>query len=239
MNSRQIFRVASLAVIIVALAAAGVWFMRPDENENPLVAGAGDAVTVLEFSALSGFDTLPSGWNHRKFWFTPAMQLSLKTHVGVEAVRCKTDGGGSILGRNTDIELEAFPLLSWAWFIEQPITSEVDESTEAGDDHPARLLIRFDDSAGKRHYVEIIWSNRKFKPGDYKYIDDFPHYVANGLDENIGRWHHQQVDLLEIYRATSGMKDNPRVRMIAIFCDSDNTGGQSSAYFSDVKMLRR
>ena len=239
MNTKLIFRAILVVGVVVAVAGAASWFMRPDGNENPLKAGSGDSVTVLEFSALNGFETLPKGWAHRTFWFTSPMQLAQKTHEGVVALNCKTDNGGSILGRNTDIDLAAFPLLSWDWFIEQPITSEVDERTKAGDDHPARLLIRFEDTKGAPHFVEIIWSNRMFVPGDYKYIEDFPHYVANGLEANIGRWHHQQVDLLDIYRTTSGLKDNPKVRSVAIFCDSDNTGGQSSAYFSDVVLARR
>ncbi len=58
--------------------------------------------------------------------------------------------------------------------------------------------------------------------------------MANGLDENVGRWHHQKVDLLKIYRTITKRDDNPRLKTVAIFCDSDNTGGHSVAYFSDV-----
>jgi len=33
--------------------------------------------------------------------------------------------------------------------------------------------------------MEIIWGN-KLKAGDYKYVDRFPHYVADGGDDKIG-----------------------------------------------------
>lgn len=33
--------------------------------------------------------------------------------------------------------------------------------------------------------MEIIWGN-KLKAGDYKYIDKFPHYVADGGNDNVG-----------------------------------------------------
>jgi len=42
--------------------------------------------------------------------------------------------------------------------------------------------------------MEIIWGN-KLKAGDYKYVDRFPHYVADGGDDKIGQWLREEVDL--------------------------------------------
>jgi len=235
----SISRLPVIAIALIAVAAAGWYLTRPDPDTAPVTAGTGTTITVLDFSNLTSTDKLPEGWQHHRFWFTPAMKLSLVKQQGKKALRCETNGGGSILARNTDIDLTIFPVLEWSWFIEDPIKSDIDERTKEGDDHPARLLMGFMDEAGQEHEAEIIWSNRHFKPGDYKYIGGFAHYVANGRDENIGRWQQQSVDLLDIYRASTGLQDNPRLKTIAIFCDSDNTGGHSVAYFSDVVMRKR
>jgi len=32
--------------------------------------------------------------------------------------------------------------------------------------------------------MEVIWGNR-LKPGDYKYIGSFPHFVADAGDERV------------------------------------------------------
>ena len=46
-----------------------------------------------------------------------------------------------MLFRWVEVDLDRYPALSWNWFIEQPIASEIDELTVAGDDHPARLYL--------------------------------------------------------------------------------------------------
>ncbi|MCP5081266.1 MAG: DUF3047 domain-containing protein [Alphaproteobacteria bacterium] len=209
-----------------------------DEAENSVKATAGAELTVMDFSTPFSLDPPPSGWHHRTFWFRPAMKLSFATKEGVAALRCETDGGGSIFGRYADVSLTEYPILAWDWYVEVPIESAFDERTKEGDDHPARLFLRFKDSNDDDHFVEIIWSNKHFSPGDYKIIDGFPHYVANGRNENIGRWHQEQIDLLEIYRATTKREDMPKVKLIAIFCDSDDTGGNSVAYFSNVRLRK-
>ena len=85
--------------------------------------------------------------------------------------------------------------------------------------------------------MEIIWGN-KLKAGDYKYIDRFPHYVADGGNDNVGQWRREEVDLQEIYRHI--WRDGAHVHLvdIAIFCDSDETHGHTVSYFSDVKIRR-
>ena len=233
MGSGCIGTIVRLAIVLGLLSACS------QDDANPVTAaGAGDEIAVMDFTEPFPLDPPPDGWRHRTFWTRPAMQIAFAEKDGVKALRCETDGSGSIFGRNADVALADYPLLTWRWYVELPIDSDLDEATEAGDDHPARLFIRIDDSAGEERYLEIIWSNRKYAPGDYKYIGDFPHYVANGHDENAGRWHDEQVDLLAIYRTITDRDDAPRVKLIAIFCDSDDTDSRSIAYFADVRLRR-
>ena len=93
-----------------------------------------------------------------------------------------------------DIPLNEYPFLNWAWFIEQPIVSDLDEATREGDDHPARFFIVLATVSGERRSMEIIWGNR-LKAGGYKYVGDFPHYVARGGNENTNRWFDEEVNL--------------------------------------------
>ena len=86
--------------------------------------------------------------------------------------------------------------------------------------------------------MEIIWGNQSLRAGDYKVIGSFPHYVANGGRENLGRWHDEAVDLTEIYRTLWGDPGGARMIDIAIFCDSDETGGETVAYVADVRVRR-
>jgi len=78
------------------------------------------------------------------------------------------------------------PMLAWRWDIELPIRSPLDERTREGDDHPARLFLRFATDRGEKRALEVIWGNR-LKPGEYKYIGNFPHFVADAGDDRVGR----------------------------------------------------
>ena len=85
--------------------------------------------------------------------------------------------------------------------------------------------------------MEIIWGN-KLKAGDYKYIGGFPHYVADGSNENIRQWRSEQVDLREVYRHLWPDGAPAHLIDIAIFCDSDETNSHTVSYFADVKLRR-
>ena len=228
-------------LLAAALVAVILW---PNRAGMPLTAAVGnDVMTVLDFNTAfpAPYTPMapPPGWRHRTFWFTQPMQASFVTHEGHVALRCETRSSGSILGRTTDIDVAAWNKLEWSWFVEVPITSERDEATPEGDDHPVRLFLEFRDTQNGRHAAEIIWANRAFKRGEYKYIGGFPHYVADAGNDNIGRWREEAVDLLEIYRTATGRTDNPRLEFIAVFCDSDNTRSHSIGYTSAVRLRHR
>jgi hypothetical protein len=131
-----------------------------------------------------------------------------------------------------------YPSLIWRWYIEQPIESPLDERTREGDDHPARLYLVFRTASGEERRMEIIWGN-KLNAGDYKYIGGFPHYVADGGNENIHQWRREEVDLIEVYRQIWPDGAPAHLIDIAIFCDSDETHGHTVSYFAARSFLRK
>lgn len=157
---------------------------------------------------------------------------------GVAALRVSADDSASMLVRFVDIDLAAYPTLNWKWFVEKPIDRAVDERTDDGDDHPARLFIALTNSTGERRALEITWGNRLLGRGDVKYRGSFPSYVANSGNANIGRWHNEQVDLLALFKRFWPDDKPGRITDIAIFCDSDETGASSIAYFADIRLER-
>ena len=138
----------------------------------------GPVVTVMDFGQPFSLDPLPSGWQHRKFWTRSPMTMTPAVKDGVPSMRFETHDSASMLFRHVDIDLAAYPMLAWRWYIELPISSPLDERTREGDDHPARLFLRFVTDRGEKRAMEVIWGNR-LKPGEYKYIGGFPHFVAD------------------------------------------------------------
>jgi Protein of unknown function (DUF3047) len=209
-----------------------------DSPGEVLKPGGGPVVTVMDFGQSFPLDPLPSGWRHRKFWTRSPMTMSFAVKDGVPSMRFETHDSASMLARSVDIELASYPMLAWRWYIELPIHSPLDERTREGDDHPARLFLRFLTDRGEKRAMEVIWGNR-LRPGDYKYIGGFPHFVADAGDDHVGRWLDEKIDLARVYATI--WKDAAPTHLIdiAVFCDSDDTHTASVSYFAYVRLERR
>ena len=136
MRKRLITIAAAVIVFLVIFVAYTA--SRPPfwETGNPLLAAAGS------IDLLDDLDTnnLSPGWKERTFFNITPTRYQITDEDGSQALRCTTDGSGSILARDTDIALSDLPILSWQWKVTVPISSSVDEDEEDGDDHPLRFL---------------------------------------------------------------------------------------------------
>lgn len=231
-------RIATSLVVLTVIAAGAVyWMTKSPARENVLTATGAKSVTVMDFSRPFPMEPPPAGWFHREFLTIAPAEFTFAVKDGTPSLRVATRDSASMLFRFVDIDLADFPVLSWRWFVEMGIDSDIDERTEEGDDHPARLFLTFMGDDGESHSMEIIWGNH-LKAGDEKFLGTFPHFVANGREENIGRWHDEEIDLLSLYRRYFDRTGGARLIEIAIFCDSDETGTQSVSYFADIRLTR-
>jgi hypothetical protein len=67
------------------------------------------------------------------------MQMAFVVKDGMPSLRFETRSTASMLFRHVDLDLADYYVLTWRWYIEEPIESPLDERTREGDDHPARL----------------------------------------------------------------------------------------------------
>jgi hypothetical protein len=210
------------------------------DNFSALVSLVGEMeLSVMDFSEPMPLEPLPEGWWHRKFLTRAPMSLSFGSIEGEHGLRLATDSSASVLLRFVDVNLERYPLLVWRWLIEDPIETDENELTRAGDDHPARLFISFRNVANETRAMEVIWGN-KLRAGEYKYIGGFPHYVANGGSENVDQWIDEEISLLDIYREIWPEDDAaPYIDEIGLFADSDETNDDSVAWFAYVQLSQK
>ena len=87
------------------------------------------------------------------------------------------------------------------------------------------MFFRFLTDQRENRAMEVIWGNR-LKPGDYKYIGGFRHFVADAGENRVGRWLDEKIDLASVYAEV--WKDAAPAYLvdIAVFCDSDDAHGQ-------------
>ncbi len=224
---------AALTLLALALLGCG---RSAGERTAVLMPHGEPTVLVMDFARPMALDPLPPGWHHRTFWTHAPMTMAFAVKDGVPALRLETHGTASMLFRHVDIDLADYPTLTWRWFVEQPIDSPLDERTRAGDDHPARLFLTFHTATGDERSLEVIWGNRLLHRGDYKYIGKFAHYVADGGNENAGRWQRETVDLSQVYRTVWPDAAPAHLYEVALFCDSDDTQTASISYFAEVAL---
>jgi len=223
--------------LLLAAALVAVLALGRAQRLNVLTPSGEREVVVMDFSSPFPVDPPPAGWYHRRFWTRRPMQISFAEKDGVRALRLATQASASMLFRHVDIDVADYPVLTWRWYIEQPIVSDIDEHTREGDDHPARLFLAFRTDTGESRRMEIIWGNR-LRAGEYKFIGGFPHYVADGGDDRVGSWRREAVDLRPVYRRIWPDAAPAHLIDIALFCDSDETRTSSVAYFADVRLTR-
>ena len=118
-------------VALVAAASLIVWRFW-DGRGDVLKPDGGREVTVMDFAQSFPLDPLPSGWKHRKFWTRTPMTMAFTVKDGVPSMRFETHDSASMLFRHVDIDLAAYPMLAWRWYIELPIRSPLDERTREG-----------------------------------------------------------------------------------------------------------
>ncbi len=221
---------------VLFLAACG-----QKERTLVVVPDGSPTYSIMDFSNIRSLDDFDDSWYHRTFWTSFAMDISFVTKDDRPSIRLETDNSASMLFRYVDIPLDQYPILSWDWFIEKGIYSNVSELTHEGDDHPARLFLSFIAGDNTPHRMEIIWGNSELSKGDWKHLKfsenrSFPHYVANGGENNVGRWHFEKEDMVKLYQKLWGDASGARLTEIALFCDTDDTGLISIAYFSNVRV---
>jgi hypothetical protein len=86
--------------------------------------------------------------------------------------------------------------------------------------------------------MEVIWGNR-LKPGDYKYIGSFPHFVADAGDDRVGHWLEERIGLARVYAEIWKNAALAHLVDIPLFCDSEDTHTASISYSAYVRLERR
>lgn len=196
-----------------------------------------DQVTIMDFASPPQLKPLSPGWDQHEFFWHKPVHVSFVSKKGKAAAKFHTKDSASILIRSVDARLDEFPLLKWQWLVEKAIAAKVPENIPAGDDHPVRLIVYFEDLAKEEKIIEIIWGNQ-LKAGSSVVVHGYKHFVARGAEAELDSWYSESIDLAQLYRSTFGEQPNVRVTDIGIFCDSDDTNGETIAYVAKIALAQ-
>jgi hypothetical protein len=201
-------------------------------------------ITLASFSAtaqaseyhVSAFSTDGlGGWETKIFKGTT--EYSLVRDDGRTVVKAVSKGTASGLIKKAKLDPKSFRYVRWSWKIAGTVKNG-DETTKAGDDYAARVYIVF---PGRFFWqtkaINYIWANRLAR-GEAIPNAFTSHAMMLAVEsgpERAGQWITEERDILADYRRLFG--GEPReIGAIAIMTDTDNTGGEATAWYGDITL---
>jgi hypothetical protein len=175
------------------------------------------------------------GWEAKIF--KGSTEYSLVRDDGRTVVKAVSKGTASGLFKKVKLNPKNFRYLRWSWKIAGTVKNG-DETTKAGDDYAARVYVVF---PGRFFWqtkaINYIWANRlaKGEAIPNAFTSHAMMLAAEAGPERTGQWLVEERDILADYRRLFG--GEPReIGAIAIMTDTDNTGGEATAWYGDITL---
>lgn len=169
--------------------------------------------------------------------FNGLTSYELMPENGNVVVKAISKDAASGLVKKISFDPRKYRYLRWSWKINHTILNG-DEKTKAGDDYAARLYVVF---AGNYFWqteaINFIWANN-LKTGDSipnAYTSSAIMVAVESGNTRSGEWHVEERDILADYQNLFG-SDPGEVRAIAIMTDTDDTGGEATAWYGDITL---
>lgn len=244
-------------IIFTGLACLIVFFIVSLNSSE----GAGEGISVGNFSG-SGMDQqVPSGWEELLFngieAHTTYRLVEEDEKVVILAV---SKGSSSGLIKKMTIDSKKYPVIQWSWKVSN-VYEKGDVSKKEGDDYPARIYVTFAYDPEKASFMErtkynlakliygeypplaainYIWAS-KAKKGlmvANPYTEKTMMFVVDSGVAKKGQWLSYSRNIVEDYKLAFG-EEPPPISGIAIMTDSDNTKESAMAWFGDISFLKR
>ena len=183
---------------------------------------------------------LPSGWNLREF--AGRAQVEVVREDSRFALRLVSQGTSFALYRDVALDLKQFPILTWRWKV-MKLPTGGDIRVRASDDQAAQLYLVFPRWPLPRinsKVVGYIWDSRAPVGSTLTspHAANVKVVVLQSGAERLGRWVQEQRDVYRDYMELFN-REPPRVGLVAVMVDSNDTRSQTEAFIQDLVFLRR
>ncbi len=206
----------------VAVLSFSLFLMTPSVSPERIVLG--------NFS-----DGDLSGWTPKVFHGRTSYSLVVDGERQV--LMAQSRGAASGLYKEVTLDPWKYPVLRWSWKIKGTIPKG-NGRTKAGDDYAARVYVVFPRTFFFRtRAVNYIWANRipKGTALPNAFTSNAMMVAVESGDEKTGTWVAEERNVYEDYRTLFG-EDPPAIGAVALMTDTDNTGGEATAYYGDITL---
>lgn len=185
------------------------------------------------------FEGVPPGWDLREF--AGRADVEVVRADGRVAARLRTDQASFALYRDARIDLGEFPVLSWSWKVVR-LPAAGDVRGAATDDQAAQLYVIFPRWPAPRTTSDVIgyvWDSRAPVGTRVRSpkADNVRIVVVESGPARLGAWQAYERDVAADYAELFGRRP-PRVGMVAVMIDSDDTRGRAEALLGDLVFSR-
>lgn len=201
---------------------------------------------------------LEAGW--RAFTFEDKKANRFEMLEG-GAIRVISDRSVSLLQRPVDVDIEAGPILTWRWRVDQAVPP-TDLTRKGGDDRSLALFVTFPFRPGEASLFErmkralAMMAVGEDAPGRViafvfggdgrrGQVLESPYYgdagatiIVRAADAPTGQWFEERVDLEAAYRQVFGSAPDAPTH-IAITADSDDTHTRASGLVAGISFEPR
>lgn len=233
----------------IGMFLAGAGRVAPSRAQVPALADAPPGTGIAP------------GWRHQTLpKVERANQIGFVADGGRQVVQVTSSSSASSWVAEVDIDASQTPVLRWRWKVSRPLTGS-DLRQKAGDDYAARLYVFFDLpldrlSLGDRLRMQTarllsgaevpaaalcyVWGSDQVVGSTAwnPYTDRVRMIVIDSGDSEAGRWRSVSRDVARDWEEAFGGV-MPRISGVAIGADTDNTGDNVTAWFSDLRFTKR
>ena len=201
----------------------------------------GAAQAPTETGSLDFHETFGRGWADRwavQHLSSKATLYSVISLQDGEALFAQSDNAASALIRVVDGVEGVGATLSWRWRIELPLSADLREREQRGDDFAARVFVIFGDELNEdTRALCYVWSASE--PGGAMFpnphVEQVATIVVRSGPDRVGKWTVEERDIAADYRRAFGASD-AQIGAIALMVDTDNSRSTARSWFDDVTL---
>lgn len=199
------------------------------------LAFAGFFIPGIVLSATNMAQSLSSlGWKEKSF--SGNTLYTLESSGDTLAIKGQTNGNASALYRDSKIDLNSTPFLSWQWKVSN-VYDNIREKQKSGDDFPARLYVIYQRGMFKWNTVAInyVWSSQHAvgESWDSAYTSKAKIVVLQSGETRVGTWIHEKRNIVEDFKTLFDI-DVSSLNGYAVMVDGDNTSAAATGWFADI-----
>ncbi|MDD5266306.1 MAG: DUF3047 domain-containing protein [Methylococcales bacterium] len=175
------------------------------------------------------------GWEQKSFKGETRYQLQALD--GIMALKADSQGSGSGLFKEQRIDLDKTPFLNWSWRIANRL-SRLNEQSKSGDDYAARIYVVVKGGLAfwQTKAINYVWAGNTAKDTAWPnaFAGDHAMMLAlRGPEASLNVWYSEKRNVKADLKKLFG-EDLRHIDAVALMTDTDNSGGQVSAFYGDI-----